>query len=307
MINLPKGRKGKKGTATVDEAILADIEEWRDALAKNLALRNPTLSVEELNVAVQRTIDRILFLRICEDRGIEQYGCLQSLLERPGIYQQLLELFHRADTKYNSGLFHFNAEAEWDEMPDSLTPGLLVDDVVLKKIIKRLYYPESPYEFSVISPVILGQVYEQFLGKVIRLTEGHQARVEYKPEVKKAGGVYYTPQYIVDYIVQHTVGELVKGKTPREVAPLRVLDPACGSGSFLIGAYQYLLDWHLDWYIHHLVPVLADKPATAQEVQALLPESDSENPGKEKEPARRCSPSTRLQTGALHGFGATGS
>jgi len=276
-----QGTKGKKGTATVDEAILADIEEWRDALAKNLALRNPSLSVEELNVAVQRTIDRILFLRICEDRGIEQYGVLQSLIEGPGIYQRLLELFLRADTKYNSGIFHFNKEAGWDEMPDSLTLGLVIDDVVLKKIIKRLYYPESPYEFSVISPVILGQVYEQFLGKVIRLTEGHQARVEYKPEVKKAGGVYYTPQYIVDYIVQHTVGELVKGKTPRDVASLRVLDPACGSGSFLIGAYQYLLDWHLDWYIHHMVPVLADKPATAPQVQDLLPEP-AQKSGKKK-------------------------
>ncbi len=264
--------KGKKGTATVDEAILADIEEWRDVLAKNIALRNAILSVDELNVAVQKTIDRILFLRICEDRGIEEYGCLQKLLEGQDVYQRLLSQFHRADTRYNSGLFHFNPEVGWDEMPDTLTTGLVIDDVILKKIIKRLYYPESPYEFSVISPVILGQVYEQFLGKVIRLTAGHQAKVEYKPEVKKAGGVYYTPQYIVDYIVNHTVGELVKDKTPRDVAKIRVLDPACGSGSFLLGAYQFLLDWHLTWYIHNLVPVIADKSMTSPEVQALLPE-----------------------------------
>ena len=267
-----EGTKGKKGTATVDEAILAEIEEWRDLLAKNIALRNATLSVEELNVAVQKTIDRILFLRICEDRGIEEYGCLQKLLEGQDVYPRLLTQFHRADTRYNSGIFHFNAEAGWDEMPDTLTPGLAIDDVVLKKIIKRLYYPESPYEFSVISPVILGQVYEQFLGKVIRLTAGHQAKVEYKPEVKKAGGVYYTPQYIVDYIVQHTVGELVKDKTPSDVVKIRLLDPACGSGSFLLGAYQFLLDWHLNWYIHNLVPVIAEKSATSLEVQALLPE-----------------------------------
>ncbi|MBE3074197.1 MAG: N-6 DNA methylase, partial [Actinobacteria bacterium] len=95
---------------------------------------------------------------------------------------------------------------------------------------------------------ILGQVYEQFLGKVIRLTAGHRAVVEDKPEVKKAGGVYYTPTYIVDYIVKHTVGRLLEGLTPKQAASLRILDPACGSGSFLIGAYQYLLDWHRDWY-----------------------------------------------------------
>ena len=98
---------------------------------------------------------------------------------------------------------------------------------------------------------ILGQVYEQFLGKVIRLTEGHQAKIEDKPEVKKAGGVYYTPTYIVDYIVKNTIGKLLENKTPKQAAKLRILDPACGSGSFLIGAYQYLLKWNRDWYVAH--------------------------------------------------------
>jgi hypothetical protein len=108
----------------------------------------------------------------------------------------------------------------------------------------------SPYEFSVLPADILGQVYEQFLGKVIRLTEGHEARVEDKPEVKKAGGVYYTPTYIVQYIVKNTLGKLLEGKTPKEAAKLRIVDPACDSGSFLIGAYQLLLDWHRDWYVN---------------------------------------------------------
>ena len=66
--------------------------------------------------------------------------------------------------------------------------------VSLRLLLKILYYPNSPYEFSVLSPEILGNVYEQFLGKVIRLTKWPQAKVEEKPEVKKAGGVYYTPQ-----------------------------------------------------------------------------------------------------------------
>jgi hypothetical protein len=94
-------------------------------------------------------------------------------------------------------------------------------------------------------------VYEQFLGKVIRLTAGHQAKVETKPEVKKAGGVYYTPQYIVEYIVKNTVGKLIAGKTPEEISAIKILDPACGSGSFLIGAYTYLLRYHLDWYVNN--------------------------------------------------------
>ena len=254
--------KAKRGTAEVDTAFLKEIEAWRDELARNIALRNPELSQRELNFAVQRTIDRIIFLRICEDRGIEPYGGLQALLNGANVYRRLGELFRRADERYNSGLFHFRPEKGRAEPPDELTLDLVVDDKVLKDILRRLYYPDSPYEFSVLPADILGQVYEQFLGKVIRLTAGHRAVVEEKPEVRKAGGVYYTPTYIVDYIVAHTVGVLLEGKTPQEVGgftkawkrsarlrPLRVLDPACGSGSFLLGAYQYLLDWYQKKYV----------------------------------------------------------
>jgi type I restriction-modification system DNA methylase subunit len=240
--------RGKKGTAEVDDAFLKEIESWRDLIARNIALRNPALTQRELNFAVQQTIDRIIFLRICEDRGIEEYGRLMALLNGDHVYGRLFELFQRADERYNSGLFHFRKEKGRDEPADELTPALAVDDKPLKEIIKNLYYPDSAYEFSVLPADILGQVYEQFLGKVIRLTPGHRAVVEDKPEVKKAGGVYYTPTYIVDYIVKNTVGKLLEDKTPKQAAKLRILDPACGSGSFLIGAYQYLLDWHRDWY-----------------------------------------------------------
>ncbi|MCX6134435.1 MAG: N-6 DNA methylase [Ignavibacteriales bacterium] len=278
--------KGKKGTAEVDDAFLKEIESWRDILAKNIALRNPKLSQPQLNFAVQRTIDRIIFLRICEDRGIEQYGRLLALVNGERVYRRLYEQFEHADEKYNSGLFHFEPEKGRPEQPDELSLLLHIDDKPLKEIIGNLYYPDCPYEFSVLPADILGQVYEQFLGKVIRLTAGHQAKVEEKPEVKKAGGVYYTPTYIVDYIVKNTVGKLLnpetsetgsdkskrhperspdvlsrdgvegsahkptKPFTPKEAAKLRILDPACGSGSFLIGAYQYLLDWHRDWYFN---------------------------------------------------------
>ncbi len=241
----------KRGTQGVDAAFLGEIEGWRESLARNLALRNPDLTVDELNMAVGRIIDRIIFLRIAEDRGIEEYGRLQALQNGPGIYGRLRELFARADERYNSGLFHFRIERGRAEHPDTLSPRLAVDDKPLKEIIRHLYYPDSPYEFSALPADILGQVYEQFLGKVIRLTAGHQAKVEEKPEVKKAGGVFYTPTWVVEYIVGNTVGRLLEGKTPKGAAKLRILDPACGSGSFLIGAYQRLLDWHRDWYAAH--------------------------------------------------------
>jgi type I restriction-modification system DNA methylase subunit len=101
----------------------------------------------------------------------------------------------------------------------------------------------------VFSVEILGNAYEQFLGKQIRIDKSHHAHIEEKPEVRKAGGVYYTPEYVVEYIVKNTVGKLItEQSTPETVSPLRIVDPACGSGSFLIGAYQYLVDWHKDYY-----------------------------------------------------------
>lgn len=245
----------KKGTTKVDDEFLKELDEWREILAKNIALRNKNLSLNQLNYAVQQTIDRIIFLRMAEDRGIEKYGQLKKLIELSNdnkneylVYEGFIEICKKADKKYNSGLFHFKNEKDININADQITPFLKIDDDKLKTIFKRLYYPECPYEFSVISPEILGNVYEQFLGKIIKLTPSHQAKITEKDDVKKAGGVYYTPQYIVEYIVKNTIGNILKNKTPNQVSKLHFIDPACGSGSFLLGAYQYLLDWHLNYY-----------------------------------------------------------
>jgi type I restriction-modification system DNA methylase subunit len=245
-----KKLKKKKGKLEVDDAFLEEIEKWRDLLARNIAGRNPRLGQPEINYAVQQTIDRIIFMRICEDREIEPEYSLKAVCNGANIYSRLFQMFDYADKRYNSGLFYFTKERGRGEEPDALSALLKIDDHVLKEIINSLYWP-NPYKFDVMPADILGQIYERFLGKVIRLTEGHHAKVEEKPEVRKAGGVYYTPTYIVDYIVKNTVGKLLEGKTPKQVENLRILDPACGSGSFLIGAYQYLLDWHLHYYVEH--------------------------------------------------------
>jgi len=279
-------KKGKRGTAEVDAAFLEEIAGWREILARNIALRNPDLSTKDLNYAVQAIVNRLVFLRICEDRGIERLMKLQDLLNGERVYPRLCEFFRQADERYNSGIFHFEKEPG-RESPDTLTLNLQIDDKPLKDIIKRLYYPDSPYEFSVLPAEILGQVYEQFLGKVIRLTEGHRAVVEDKPEVKKAGGVKYTPVYIVDAIVKKTLGPTLEGKTPLAVVLITVLDPACGSGSFLIVAYQYLLDWHREWYLKNLVPLLESgmKPSSP-EIRRMLPGANNEpvKKGRKKEP-----------------------
>jgi type I restriction-modification system DNA methylase subunit len=240
-----KSFKSGKGTMTVDDDFLETINHWRELLARNIALRNK-ISQTELNFAVTKIINRFIFLRICEDRGIERFGHLREHLKENGIYKKLLRQFLEADNFYDSGLFHFKGNKLDGEALDTLTPKLKIDDRVFREMIDSLY---GQYEFSVMPVEILGQVYEQYLGKVIRLTESGHALVEEKPEVKRAHGVHYTPEYIVDHIVQNTVGKLCEGKTPDQVSNINVLDPACGSGSFMLGALKYLINWHEDYYL----------------------------------------------------------
>jgi adenine-specific DNA-methyltransferase len=190
---------------------------------------------------VQKIIDRIIFLRIAEDKGMENANILKTIANAENIYEKFNVLVEKANVKYDSGLFD---SEDW-------LVHLVVDNKVLKEIIGNLYYPECPYEFSVLPIEILGNIYEKFLGKTIRfrnVKNAHTVIVEEKPEVRKAGGVFYTPQFIVNFIVQNTVAEKIKNKTPDEISEIKICDPACGSGSMLVGAYQCLLSYHLDYY-----------------------------------------------------------
>jgi type I restriction-modification system DNA methylase subunit len=235
--------KNKKGTLTIGVDFLDQISQWRETFAKSIASNNPNLKIYEINSIVEKLIERILFLRICEDRSMERYESLKTVVSANSVYSNLVNYFESADAKYDSGIF--------DLQNDHVTYELRIEDSILKKIITGLYYPQCPYDFSVIGIDLLGNVYEKFLGEIITLTPAHKAKVEQKPEVKKAGGVYYTPKYIVDFIVKNTVGKVIEGKTPQQIESIKILDPACGSGSFLIGAYTYLLNYHLEWYMRN--------------------------------------------------------
>lgn len=235
-----KDDKHRKGSESIDEGILDLVDAFREILAKNIVKNNEDIDIPTLNKAVIKIIDRLFFLRIAEDKEVEPYKTLFNITSHSNIYENLKKIFKEADRRYNSELFKYFKDID----------GLVIDDRILKEIIINLYTPECVYEFSQIPVSILGSMYEQFLGKTIRITDGGHVKIEEKPEVKKAGGVYYTPEYIVNYIVKNTVGEKIKGLTPKEIEKIKILDPACGSGSFLIGAYQYLIDYYIDYYTH---------------------------------------------------------
>ncbi|PYV35437.1 MAG: hypothetical protein DMG22_02270, partial [Acidobacteria bacterium] len=244
---LPRDRRTQRMRIPVDEAFLDEMTGWREELARNIYKNSPGRTARQLNEVVQRLLDRIVFIRIAEDRRIIERFQLRDAAEqwraRGGkfsIFDWLRPLFEKINDDFNGEIFK----------PNELLESTKVDSEVLARIIERLYPPKSPYRFDVIGVELLGSIYERYLGKTIRPT-AKTVRVEEKPEVRKAGGVYYTPKYIVDYIVKNTVGKIIEGKTPRQIEKIRILDPACGSGSFLIGAFQCLIDYHTQWYLEH--------------------------------------------------------
>ena len=272
----------KRGEKRVDAALLDDISEWREMLAKSIARHNPELDTISLNYAVQAIIDRIIFLRICEDRGIERYMHLKDLLSGDRIYPRLCELFFQADERYNSGIFHFGKEPGRDN-PDTITPGLQIDDTTLKDIIKRLYFPESPYEFSVLPAEILGQIYEQFLGKVIRLDESHNAVVDDKPEVKKGA----ESSTSLPTLSNTSCKIRLRRSEGKDSARGRCLAGAGSRLRFRLFSHCGLsasLDWNKEWYIQNLVPLIGS--GLMSEIKKLLPASSptKSKKGRSREP-----------------------
>lgn len=227
------GKKAKK--VPVDKQLLTDLTGFRELLSKNILKNNASrdLSADELDEAVQRIIDRLIFLRTLEDRQLEA-PMLQSLLREDAhkrIDKKLTLLFRSIDEVYDSKLFG-----------QHLCEELVIDDDVLKRVIGGLFRTSDGsvhYDFGAIDADVLGNIYEQYLGHILKKTEKRAKLSEGKAH-RKEQGIYYTPTYVVDYIVKNTVGELAKDKKV-DLSRIRVLDPACGSGSFLMKAFDYLV------------------------------------------------------------------
>ncbi len=243
---LPRSRSAQRVRIPVDKAFLEEMTGWREDLARNVYKNNPELTAKQLNEVVQRLLDRIVFVRIAEDRHIiERFQLREAVDEWKSrgrkfhIFEWLRDIFRWINEDFNGEIFK-----------PHLSETIQIDSEVLVSIIERIYPPRTPYRFDVLGVELLGSIYERYLGKTIRVTP-KRVFVEDKPEVRKAGGVYYTPKYIVDYIVKSTVGKVIEGKTPRQIEKIRILDPTCGSGSFLIGAFQYLIDYHVRYLTEH--------------------------------------------------------
>jgi type I restriction-modification system DNA methylase subunit len=221
---------------SVDTLFLAQINKWRLLLARELYAIDSGISQDDLNDIVQSYLNSLIFLRVCEDRNLEDFETLLSFANDEDI-TSLIEKFKDSDAIYNAGLFSHrytdevisnNGDAFW-------------------RIIKQLYFPESPYSFSVFASDILGRIYEVFLSEhiVIKRDDIHLCK---KPE-NEDRDVVTTPTFIIHDILRQTLLEYVEDKSAEEILGIKVADIACGSGAFLLESYQFLHDVLVDKFL----------------------------------------------------------
>lgn len=227
------GRKPKK--QPIDKQLLNDLNEFRLELAKDLGRLNGEKfreSDEALEETVQRILDRLIFIRVAEDRGLEDklLGLISNGPEG-GAAKSIRELFRRYDQNFDSKLFQPHAADE-----------VRIDGDVLQRVLRGLHQTEDGsirYDFGAIDADVLGVMYEQYLGLALRQTPKRAKLADGKVN-RKEQGIYYTPTWVVDYIVKFAIEEALKRRGAK-ADRLRVLDPACGSGTFLLRAFDHLM------------------------------------------------------------------
>lgn len=250
--------------SSVDDLFLKQINDWRLSLGREFHLHKPELDAEQLNDLVQRYVNSLIFLRVCEDRQLEVYKTLLNCAEKDD-FTSLISAFKSADKKYNAGLFEH----------------ALADAVIAKsksafwEIIGQLYYPESPYSFAVFASDILGNIYEIFLSEQLCFEHG-EVTLEKKPEHVDRD-VVTTPTFIIQDLLRETVTKHCAGKTNDEILLSTFADIACGSGAFLLETYQLLHDTLVDYHLKHSPKVLIQTSADSFKLPFSLKKRIIEN------------------------------
>ncbi len=220
----------------IDEHFLQLINGWRISLANDIYAKDKCLSETYLNEIIQRFINQMIFLRMCEDKNLPLYHKLEGSLDK-NVKNQLLEIIKDADKKYNSNIFEDSEILK------------LIKDETLTDIIKSLYYPISPYAFSILEPNTLGEIYEIFLTEKITIVDGKVLLIKKDPSLNR--DIVTTPYEIVKVMVDKALSPYCENKSVEELLKLKIADISCGSGIFLIEVFEYLLNKVQQWYLEH--------------------------------------------------------
>lgn len=235
-----------RGAEPLDVAFEARLSEWRVDLAKSILRYGRTRDADVISGAAQRILDRIIFLRLCEELGLEEYGALSEMAnDEDGFWPMFVAAHEERYRKTYDGLLFPHGEEDDPTGVEHHIRQWWLKGRVFQNIVRGLYYPH-PYKFDAVPLELLGGIYERFLGKRLRVI-GNDVQDEFKPEYQRTKGAVYTPPWVVRRVVDRTLAPLTTGRDPEAILRLRVLDPACGSGSFLLGVFDHLEDAILEW------------------------------------------------------------
>ncbi len=301
----------------VSSKLYKDYSHFKRKLYENLTKNHPETDKLTLFKKSQKLLDRFLFILFAEDSGllppnsissvIETYSKLIDLDAQKPLYDIFKQYFgymnigRKGKTNsddipaYNGGLFY----------TDDLLDNLKIDDNILIDDLRNL----SEYDFNTeIDVNILGHIFEHSLNEIEEITAEIEGTTTDKTKSKrKKDGVFYTPKYITQYIVENTIGTLCnekrialdieeiefdgtfrtktgklseKGKKLYNrlkaykdwLISLKIIDPACGSGAFLNQALNFLIEEHT--IIDDIIAELTNTPLRLFDVDKSILENN---------------------------------
>lgn len=241
LIDKEAERVGKKlEKVSVTTLLYKDLNKARELFTEHLRIWNENIDPDLLDEGVQKLLNRLVFIRVAEDRKIEDpilrplirsWRGLKMEKDIPPLYKLMVDKFRELNKIYNSNLFSPHPFEKWNE-----------DDNITEEVVNILYGKPGYYEydFKIIPADVLGTVYENYLGyRQAKKSEGKNLKK------RKEQGIYYTPVFIVDYIVRNTLVPILdKCTSLDDIKKIKVIDPACGSGSFLIKAVEVIHEYY---------------------------------------------------------------
>lgn len=226
--NLQKLYSSEKieGSKTLDAIFNKFLSDFRIQLANELYVNNTgLLDEEELNYYAQIILDRIVFIRVCESRKIEKEGLLLEFLKK-GFWDEFKRSCYVDFYNHYDGAM-FSKDKKFDQ--------IILSNELFESFINKLYYPH-PYKFDVIPTKVIAKIYEEFLAYSLCVKNG-VVMAELKEDYVKTNGAVSTQAFIADAICRETISKS-RYSNYQDVLSTKVLDPCCGSGVFLLAAYE---------------------------------------------------------------------
>ena len=283
----------QKNQIEIEKKFYNEYKNIRLHIFENMKENNPETDENTLLEKVQKLLDRFLFICFCEDKGLLEKDFFNTILKKGKDFGSIFDIFKVFCNWINLGnpkenISHFNGGLFKN---DDVLNSLNIDDKVFEELKKISDYDFD----SDLNVNILGHIFEQSISDIEELKKSISGEeFDQKKSKRKKDGIFYTPQYITKYIVENSIKnwlddkrkELGEDDLPKlnekdyifdiakknytknyrkhiefwqqyreAVRNIKIIDPACGSGAFLITAFEFLLNYnkYLDDKIFDLV------------------------------------------------------